>query len=63
MLIRWASKVVGQEGRGGEVSFNKPLSPRVEEANNLDWLKLNQPTGQKTSIQLTNSFKGILDLL
>jgi hypothetical protein len=28
---------------GGRVSFNKPLSPRVEEADNLDdWLKLNQ---------------------
>ncbi len=33
----------GSGGGGGQVSFNKPLSPRVEEADNLDWLKLNQP--------------------
>jgi hypothetical protein len=58
--------ISGWVRRGGGGRFhliNLSLSPRVEEANNLDWLKLNQPTGQKTSIQLTNSFKGILDLL
>ncbi len=51
----------GRKGGGEGVSFNKPLSPRVEEADNLDWLKLNEP--DKRPVYTTNSFKGILDLL